>query len=555
MSTEVIETCYIDIHDNVYGLPFNILDQDEHFGLLTIKVKKTQKTNKPTFLLFSLDNTGSMNDCANYSKYTKKIDYAKQTMTNIIKYLSTIDDVEFYICVHAFNMETVTLIDTTIVNKDNMDDLIVKINSLTPSGATDIENALVTAEKKMKQYHQNNPSHEIGHIFMTDGCATFGENNPTELSKLINTEFPNIFIGFGDDHNTEMLRVLSENKNSDYHFIDNMENTSLIYGESIHQFIYPAAKNIEMIIENGLIYDWQKNVWSTTISEPVFCSETEKLYQIKTKNVNDVSVKIYGNVISDDYGIQLLDTAYVIPSLYDVESILLMTNNLTKYAFRQKVQELLYESRNVHDEYNVVVTYKNKLRTVFRKLRAFIRENQLSNDNFLKMLCDDLYITYKTVGCSHYSMFATARQHSQGRQKSYNISSVEKNICRIDTMNMETPMKTPRPRRVQKVNFVSNEEEDDIYIRPFRAPRMARSQTLISCESENSLMSLELPGNISSESLTSSGADEFTNKSDVSDSYEFINDYDIEYYTPDNTTNTCYSNESVLETMNNVSNS
>jgi hypothetical protein len=49
----------------------------------------------------------------------------------------------------------------------------------------------------------------------------------------------------------------------------------------------------------------------------------------------------------------------------------------------------------------------------------YIEANKLKEDEFFRMLCDDMYIALKSFDMENGLMFAAARHNSQGRQQSY----------------------------------------------------------------------------------------------------------------------------------------
>jgi len=424
-SSTIIQNTCINIHNHSNTIPFQMLKSDEHFGILTIKMAKTKITNQPLFLLFTIDITGSMQSTDQHN--CTKLDYVKQTFTNMVYYLSQ-QDATIYIRVHSFNTDVYVTVENTLITPENVKEISQKIKDLSAYGSTDIGIALSKANTEMLQYIEINPTHQAAHICMTDGEPTSGLTNAKELSHIVNETFYNIFVGFGLEHNAVLLRKLSEKRYAEYQFIDNMENTALVYGETIHRFLYPALRNVDICMEDGLIYDWKINKWTNQIEEAIIVSEIEKIYHIKTTEPNNVQAHIYGvvcNLSMDEMNeYKLIDTAIPIPELLDFEGNLHEPADLTKYAFRQKTQELLFIARKLEQySYEKRKGFKIELKTIFRKMRRYMRLNNLMEDPFMKLLCDDISVTYKTMDTQHGTMFAMARHSSQGRQQTYNTSS------------------------------------------------------------------------------------------------------------------------------------
>jgi hypothetical protein len=412
-----IENATILFHNKNGELPFQVVSESEDFGILRIKMKKTEITKKPLFILFTVDKTGSMSE---YVKNDIKMNYLKQTFKNMLYYLAK-QELDIYIRVHSFNVEIDVDIENIKITKENVSELCSKIMNIEPESSTNMELALETARNTLNEYSQANPEHEIAHIFMTDGHPTIGQQNNDILSEIVDNRFNNIFIGYGLDHNAILMKKLSEHRNADYQFVDDMENTGLVYGESVHQLLYPALKDVEIHADDGLIYDWETNVWKDVIFVNVLVSETEKLYQVKKNKIDNMEIDIYGKTLEDSE-LELLETVNQIPDLINIDTNHIDEVDLTKYMYRQKVQELLYiaNKQNNNDSLNGLKTI---LKDVFKKMRTYMRDNNMLDDPFMKLLCDDISITYQNIGKLSGLSFTYNRQTSQGRQRAYNVRS------------------------------------------------------------------------------------------------------------------------------------
>ena len=66
----LIENTMISLVSSNEAPALDIINENETFGILSIKMKKTKKTEFPTLLLFTVDITGSMNEPA-YNNVSK----------------------------------------------------------------------------------------------------------------------------------------------------------------------------------------------------------------------------------------------------------------------------------------------------------------------------------------------------------------------------------------------------------------------------------------------------------------------------------------------------
>lgn len=541
----IIEDSLIEIHTDETCWPNDILKEDEYFGVLNIKIAKTRITNTPLFIAFTIDKTGSMNDFENGAT---KMDFVKQTFKNMMYFLSN-QDVDIFIRVHSFNYKVDVTIDTIKITERNVKTLIDKIDAIDCYGSTDIEVALKTADDVLTAYHSAFPDHNLYHVFMTDGEATAGERNKYCLASMVNNKYKNSFVGFGQYHNAELLKKLSDRSNAEYLFVDDMENTSLVYGETIHKILYPAIKDVEIRMVDGLIYDWKINKWADVIWESTFSGEVKKIYQVKTTRPTDVCAYVYGKVFEQlDYESELLSIIYSLPDLIDKTDKTTEYIDLSKYVYRQRVQELLYQTNQSAISYENQVILKENIRAVFRRMRKYMRLNRLLTDPFMTLLCDDLSITFRTIGTNLGDMYSASRYNSQGRQATY--SSGRRKQIQPKTKRPMTPKKSiiinkniVEDKITGEVSNISlhvptMDSQDDFHDPP--SPEVSTPYTFI---------------NRRTCSLSFDEEGEIKNKYKDDMTPGFILEDEVEYYEPSDDNISCYATPSAMVTMREISQS
>jgi uncharacterized protein YegL len=437
-----IKNAYYMLSDN--NLPIDpVCDSNYKFGVLVVDVNEVPVTLSPIFILFTVDSTGSMSDYV--TSHTTKMQYVIQTLKSIIKYLSTqLTDV--YVQINTFNETVDELIPPIKVTTENVKDITSKINTIEADGTTNIENALKSATSSIHKHSNMNPNHSCVHIFMTDGEPNSGASTSTELLNHVSNNYLSINIGFGTDHNAKLLCELSSNSNSEYHFIDRVENASIIYGESLHKVLYPAINNVNINIENGAIYDWNTNEWNESLYENTIIGDVKKYYHIKTSTVESLNISLTGTIFNKLDNNQM-KTLYLeekiekLPDLIDINGDIVTEHTISKFAFRQCVLELLYKSIHTKINKENIEELKSDIQSLFRVLRTFANDNELIKDGIIKQLMNDLYLAYWNVGNVYGDIYIYGRHTSQGNQLAHTPGNhyISTNYTVID---IETP---PRP--------------------------------------------------------------------------------------------------------------
>ena len=426
------------------------VESSESFGIIEISVEEMPIKKRTWDILFSIDISASMSQRCRDGK--SKLHHIKHTMSNILHLFSKNTEAIFNVCVHAFNDKHKEIFDFVEITADNVEKYIQFIKYIRDDGSTDLLIPLEMCEKKYEERQETHPDNKFVHIELTDGEDTSNNTNQTLVSHVTDNH-KNIFIGFGTEHNSELLEMFTTNTNNEYRFIDKIDNSGYVYGEIIHNLLYTFVDNARISVLNGLIYDWKTNEWTNNIDIGSIATGSTKTFHIKTTTPNLMTGKfsdnVTGNILSymekspegfveplenrrfsdqASAAKQNLDSTPRIscgnPMLNETMDIsgnpMMNIEDLTKYMFRQKVQELIYMAKKTDDTY----AFKKILKEFFLSMKVYVETNQLNDDIFWKVLLDDIYIVYKTMGKSYAHMYTTTRQVSQGREYSCNTEDI-----------------------------------------------------------------------------------------------------------------------------------
>lgn len=454
----------------------DLANSNVKFGVLHLKINKTEPIVKKRHIVFSVDCSGSMSDITDDGR--SKMDHSNHTLMNMIIYFANHPELLVSISVFAFDGSIYKIIENTEITQDNLDDLIKEVKNIRPKDTTDIEKALINSNDYISKYISNINNEndvDIVHIFMTDGDATQGKQNPSELKELVTPLVTSIFIGFGVDHNSYLLKELSSHNNNSYYFVDALEKSGLVYGEILHSYIYKIFENTCISVKNGLLYDWKKNIWVDKLDIGYLVGETNKTIHILSSNSNDFECIIESKDCLSKELINLPVKNNIADGFVD----------LSKYKYRQRTQQLLFEV-NTYNFNNIIKgdDYENfwekqmenkhilreKMKNLLEEMKQLLEkvvqkdDNQLLDEysSFIKMLCDDIYVCLQTFDTRYGAMYSCARQLSQGSQRSYsaNYTSSQKQ----HNLNYNTT--SPKLLRSYAFNSQIDEYDEEYVFRP-----------------------------------------------------------------------------------------
>ena len=480
----------------------------QHFGMLKIKAATLTKVlTKMLRIVMLIDLSGSMDEKCKDRR--TQIHHMRAVTRNLIRELHKFKDSDTSIqfIVKGFESDIHHILDIPnlldLSEEQITSEIIPKIDKLESLGWTNLEAALKEGRHCVHKEEEKEKEKEIKNmiVLITDGDANQGETRPAKLRKLLPSNCSNFILGLGVGYNAKILQEISDGENK---HINDPESAGNCVGEIIHKFLYEALTNVEIIVQNGLIYNYKNNTWSTYLAIPNIASEETRNFSIMSSCPDTVIIKIrclingtpFEHIISENEKTDLTMFQFrqaVQESLYKAKELEQLRSEMRKstYAggldyiiFGLKDEDDLYssneeikerkaqEAKNRQEQFDKVQTeFKEEMKQLLIKMLRYMTDNDLNNDAFYKTLCMDLKVTMDNVGKQNAEMYINSRITSQGRQETYTCDTInddEDDLKPRRRMKFGAPMKFTRQTACnnydldeeEPANFSQNGDED-----------------------------------------------------------------------------------------------
>lgn len=429
------------------------IDKEQKYGVLCLEIDSTEiKHEEPILFHIMLDVSGSMSDIVSYNR--SKMQLLKHTITNMIHYFAENCN-NIYIDIKGFDDRIHNYIESTLVTKTNVDDLLHKLHNMRPMNSTNIELALDTLKSNIESGDQT-----MRHvsILLTDGHPTCGSMDPKDLVENVMKNKDYHFIAIGNDHNAKLMNKLGNvDPKTNNWFINEIEHTGNVYGEIIFNETNMLYENNEIILRNATIYDYRKGQFVSSLAIGNLAKELNKEYHVLINGINDYEINLQGLDVNKKKSYKItaancfpqtlqnedLCSKESLKELLDLDD----SNTLfvTKHYLRLCVQKVLFSIRNdlenndsIQEEgYSLLFRIPkikrdaNKQRKELYKvvhqikkaIQQFAESNNLGKDEFIIGLLNDLNVAINSQHMEDQYTHISAREDTQGKQTAFNTAS------------------------------------------------------------------------------------------------------------------------------------
>lgn len=214
----------------------------QHEIAVTLKGRVTDR-RQPVHLIFLIDTSDSMSDSDKLNSVKRSLEFIQPLLTpeDLVSMVQFGDD------------SSVLLNKVAATDKDT---ILYKINTLKTDGCTNlsaglmnVRNCLLPSTDRRKQ----------GILLLTDGHANRGVNSPSGLNSIATrllTDRPDLTIttiGYGHDHNAELLRNIGSTGGGSYNVVYTLENVATVFGEVLGGLTTVVAQNVTIHLPPGSV--------------------------------------------------------------------------------------------------------------------------------------------------------------------------------------------------------------------------------------------------------------------------------------------------------------
>lgn len=416
------------------------------FGILEVNTPETGPSKIPHHIILVIDRSGSM--AAKGTDGMSKMEHVQHTIRNMLSYIVSLQ-CEISVSLVAFDDQVETIAENLPLTEQSLKDLIEACDRIRPLNRTDIGGALVETERL------SNLGENPVCIVLTDGCPTSGVCDTNELKAMVPKDAECAFIGYGTDHNANLMVALSEGHTCENYFVDSAENAGSVYGEILHGILYLAGTDLEVKTSGCKIYDWKSNSWGDRLSVPKLPSGVTKVFHLSSKMgpPGDQGWEVVSTPRTATLSLLGEDGQQSIIEVRDNDS---QTEDLTRFILRQQVLETMSNAASNGSKMEPTEALEAKLKNRIEQAP----EEKLFIDNLL----DDLYVTQKSIESPLGEMFRLARHSSQGDQRAYNIKNIEALVGQ-GTNDGRGPLPLLRSGRSSNTRVISQADHS-----PYAAP-------------------------------------------------------------------------------------
>jgi hypothetical protein len=179
-----------------------------------------------------------------------KLENVKRSLHFLLDFLTPQD----MISVVTFSQTAHTILPATNVTSLEKDNIRTRISLIQYDSNTNISGGIIQA-RGVLQGNISNVKQSI--LLLTDGVANVGLTKPQDILELVKNTITTVdgvsmsCIGYGIDHNVDLLQMLATEGSGSYYVVNNLEDVATVFGDVLGGLISCFAQQVHIMLPAG----------------------------------------------------------------------------------------------------------------------------------------------------------------------------------------------------------------------------------------------------------------------------------------------------------------
>jgi len=218
------------------------LSKHPEWACLQVKAPESE-TRTPVHLCCVIDTSASMESY-------NKLENVKRSLQFLLDFLGPQDSIS----VITFSEAARTILTQTAVSLTEKDNIRTRISIIRVESNTNLSAGIIQAHESLQV---DTSGLKQGILLLTDGIANIGLTNSTDIIELVRntiTKFNGTSIssvGYGTDHNVELLQSISTEGGGSYYVVNNLEDVASVFGDILGGLISCSSQQVRVVLPVG----------------------------------------------------------------------------------------------------------------------------------------------------------------------------------------------------------------------------------------------------------------------------------------------------------------
>lgn len=218
------------------------LQNHPEWSMIRIKAPNSDERT-PVHLCCVIDVSASM--ASNY-----KLENVKQSLTFLLDFLGPSDKISII----TFSEKAKVIVNRVSVTNDEKENIRMRISLINVISNTNLSDGIIASHECLDL---DTDIVKQGVLLLTDGVANMGVTKTPELLELVRattTKFPGTTmscIGYGTDHNVDLLRDISAESGGSYYVVNNLDDVAAVFGDILGALMSCSFQRLRITLPIG----------------------------------------------------------------------------------------------------------------------------------------------------------------------------------------------------------------------------------------------------------------------------------------------------------------